>query len=130
MTRIVFTVSGNKVQDVGYGLFLLQAMKERGLIGYATNLASGKQVNIVAWGNRIELEDFYDFLLTKKPGFVGKIALSQKIIDAVPKPSGFELLNEKMDLMIEQTGRFAQEGISIGKTLKKIPKEIARELKA
>ena len=47
-----------------------------------------------------------------------------------PRPKPFDFLNEKMDLMIEQTGKFVQHGREINTTLRKMPKAIAAEIGA
>ncbi len=130
MARIIFTVMGDRVQDVGYRLFLLQGMKERQIVGFPIDLSGGKQVSIRAWGVKHELEDFYDYIKREKPASIGKTEVSPKIIDNEPKPSSFALLNEKMDLMVEQTAKFVAHGKSIEKILQKMPKKIGKEVSA
>lgn len=130
MTRLVFTIIGNKVQNVGYRLFLLSAMKEIGLVGFATNLASGKQVSIEVWGKQSSLDNFYNYVCTKKPSRIGMVNVGQKIIDNEKQPKDSKFMNEKLDLMIEQMGKFVQSGKSIEKALKEMPNAIGEKLVA
>lgn len=124
MSRIVFVISGNNVQGVGYRLFLLRAMKERNVVGFPVNLGSGKQINIIAWGLKKNINDFYNYAGREKPSEVGVIQIGSKIIDEKPKPQPSNILNEKMDLMIDQTGRFVEEGKTITKTLRGMHKTL------
>ena len=129
MPRIVFTILGNRVQNVGYRLFLLKAMKERGIVGYPTNLGDGKQVSVVAWGNETVLNDFYLFTTTNAPKNSGKLDVSGKIIDSKPRPKPFDFLNEKMDLMIEQIGKTEKLLAEGYKKMTKLSLEIEDEMK-
>jgi acylphosphatase len=110
MTRIVFTISGKRVQKVGYRLFLLKQMKERNLKGYAINLGDGVQVNVIAWGEKLTLALFYKEMRDKKPRKVGKISLNLATFDNESEPKNFFFLHEKTDLMLEQTLTFVEEG--------------------
>ena len=118
MPRIVFSIMGKRVQNVGYRLFLLQAMKERKLDGFVVNQGDKTTVRIEVWGTRTNLLDFYKYVESQKPARAGGVIVTQKIIDLGPKPSRNILFNEKMDLIVEQTGKFVQEGVEINKTLK------------
>ena len=73
-------LTGGMVQNAGYRLFLLQAMKERGIVGFQTNLACCKQANIGAWRTKHELEDFYEHIKTEKLVGAVKAEVSLNII--------------------------------------------------
>ncbi|HLC36077.1 MAG TPA: acylphosphatase [archaeon] len=127
---MVFTIAGNKVQNVGYRLFILNEMKSRKLTGFPYNLPDGKQVSIFVWGTKKELLKFYDIMQIAGPKGVKKISLTHPQFDKELPPTSLDLVNEKMDLMIEQTGKFVEQGIQINKNLKIIPEKIAKAIKS
>lgn len=129
MTRILFTLTGDKVQDVGYRLFLLESMKNMGIVGFAVNHRSGKQVNVEVWGTKKLLQEFYNLASSHKPKKTDEVIISQPFFDEEPKPSSQKILNEKMDLMIEQTSSFVQGSRQITIELERIPKKIEKEHK-
>ncbi len=136
MARLVAMISGDNVQNVGYRPFLYAIMKRFNLVGIIENLGNGHQVAIEAWGSRKNIDEFYSVIQVKKPIAVRRISVAEKIIDNEKPPSPYSLLNEKMDLMIENTGKFVEVGKSIDRSIKGmrtdikvLPKQIAKELK-
>lgn len=126
--KLNFIIQGNNVQEHGYRLFLFQLMKRIGVKGYPTNLAGGKYIQVIVWGNKKQLLDFYKNAELDKPKSVGEIDLTQPIFSKEPMPERVDLLDEKMDLMIEQTGKFVDYGKKITGQLKTLPKNTAKEL--
>ena len=57
------------------------------------------------------------------------IVMGKERIEKSEPPLRQDIMHEKMDLIIEQTGKFVQSGLKIEKKLGTMPKEIAKELK-
>ena len=129
MTKISFVIEGNKVQNVGYRLFLLNGMKDHEVAGYAHNLPDGIRISVQAWGKKNKLQEFYNFLAMNKPKSMADIVMGKERIEKSEPPLRQDIMHEKMDLIIEQTGKFVQSGLKIEKKLGTMPKEIAKELK-
>jgi acylphosphatase len=134
--RLRFTIVGDKVQNVGYRLFLRRTIKEKGLEGMPSNVGDGRTVSVIVYGEKKVLDEFYEFISKEKPIGAGRVSISPKNIDNKPKPSQIYFLNEKTDLMLEQTEKFVEVGKNIDrsmkgirKDLKVLPKQIAKELK-
>lgn len=129
MPRLVFVISGERVQNVGYRLFFLNLMKNCGLVGYPLNLSGGKHVQVMAWGQKKKLDEFYEIVSTDRPSGVGLVHVGPKMIDNAAVPQSSEIMHEKLDLLIDQTGKFVEEGKGINSTLKKLPKAITEALR-